>query len=293
MPAAAATEVVDTTQPAAPPAEPVETTAAQVWTFDRKGQKVEVTDPTQALDLMRQGYDYTQKTMELADQRRAFEAQVAEARSWLANPANLKAMLARVEPQALAPTAPQAPGPDPEALVTVAEQQAALAAATQAAQQQTQEYANRLVQNALLQAETARYAQDYKGQVDTVMKALVTEKFPILQDVEKVDRLILDDVAEKVAAAKAMDANHVATIEEVKGYMVESATRRAGKLESRVKEHLKMEAVRAAKLKTTGTEPPGGTPPPAATTPTTYKLGDKALTASVVAELQAAFDKKR
>src|SRR3990167_6777530 len=82
-PAEAATPAAEETPPAEEAADatpaaasPTDTAPVQEWTFTRKGQEVKITDPQQAADLIRQGYDYTQKTMELAEQRRQVEANV-------------------------------------------------------------------------------------------------------------------------------------------------------------------------------------------------------------------------
>lgn len=278
------TAQVDTSQPPA-----AEETATQKWVINRKGQQVEITDPNEVQNLIRQGYDYTQKTMELAEQRRLVEAQLLQARTWLNNPSNVREYLQRLEAANPQPPAPQAP--DPESLVTAAEVQAQLRASMVQAQQTMAQQAQHMVQSALLEAETARYTQEYSGVVQQTMQSLINEKFPILQDVEKVDRLILDDVAEKVKARVLLEPEHVATIDEVKKLMVASAEARAGKLNARLQNHLKMEAVRAAKLTDKGAEPKGGAPPVPEADPK-HKLGSKELTHSVIAELQAAFDKK-
>lgn len=284
--ASSADQVDTTTPPPAPP--PAEEVATQTWEFTRKGQTVKVTDQTQALELIRKGYDYTEKTMELAEQKRQTEAQITQAREWLRNPVNVRSLLQTLEGT---PPVPAPHTPDPEAFPTVAETQAAIAAQVRQAQATMQVEAQTLVQRALLDAETARYTQEYKAEVGKTMSLLTAEKYPILQDVEKIDRLILDDVSEVIRGKVAENPSHVATIDEVKDLMVQSAKRRADRLDARVKEHLKMAVVREAKLKEKGAEPAGGGTPPPAEDPT-YKLGDARLTKSVIAELQAAFNRK-
>ena len=271
----------DTETPPAPeaPATPAPETATQKWAFTRKGQQVEITDPKQAADLIRQGYDYTQKTMELAEQRRAHESRLREI---LTNTDLLRQQLAFLEAQTGAP-APQTPAPDADDLISVSQaQQLVKAQLAQARQEITQ-----ASQRAILEAETARYTQEYTGSVNRTLQTLLTEKFPILQDVDKVEKLILDDVSEQVAARIQMDPDQVVPMEDVTALLVQAAQRRADKLQARYKEKTKMEAVRAAKAAKAGIEPAGGTAPAPKPSPH-YKLGDARLTDLAIADLMAS-----
>lgn len=259
---------------------------AQKWTFTRKGQQVEITDPQQAAELIRQGYDYTQKTMELADFRRELEAKV---RSVLTNPQLLRAQLAEIERQQgpVTTPVPQDEPPDPTDLVTHQHAQQLLRAQQAQVQRQTEEMVNR----AILKAETHRYAEEYTSEVNRTMATLVNEKFPILKDVEKIEKLILDDVSDQVKARIAMNPDEQVEISEVKLLIAKAAEKRADKLQARVKEHLKMEQVRAAKVVQSGIEPPAA-PAPAPKPAPAYKLNDPRLTELILQDLNAAFSKK-
>jgi hypothetical protein len=300
-PASAAPEVppADTSQPAAAPvaettpAEPVDAGGGQKWTFTRKGQQVEVNDPTQALELIRKGYDYTEKTMELATQRRAFEEQRQATLAWLQDPANLRLALAHLEGQAPAQTqAPvaQTQAPAADDLAThqdLQRYQQQLAAQLQATQQQTAQ----MIQAAQLRAETDRYTQEYKAEVNKTLSTLY-DSYPLLKEVEKVEKLILDDVSEQIRLQVQENPDQVVDIAEVKVLLAQNAKRRHDRLDAKLKDFRKMEVVRQAKLTSQGAEPPGGAPP-APPPPKAYKLGDPALTADVIKELQQAFDSKR
>lgn len=271
---------------AAEPATPADPTppapTADKWVLKRRGQEVEITDREEVRRLAEQGFDYSQKTADLSQQRKAFEQQVAETRAWLANPANLKAYLAQLE--TVQP--PAAPAADPNDVPTRGE----VEQKAQALLAETQRQTTQLVNQALLQAETSRYEQEYRGEVNRTISTLVQEKFPILQDVEKVDKLLMDDVAEQVKARVELHPDQIVGIDEVKGLLAKAAEKRADKLQARIREHMKMEAVRAAKVVQQSPEPAGG-PPPAPTSQPAYKLGDPRLTDSIIKELQDAFDR--
>lgn len=283
-PAAAAPPPAEPAQPPAADPAPADPAPAPTdkWVLKRKGQEVEITDREELRRLAEQGFDYSQKTADLSQQRRAFEQQVAETRAWLANPANLKAYLAQLE--TVQP--PPAPDADPNDVPTRAE----VEQKTQALLAETQRQTTTLVQQALLQAETSRYEQEYRGEVNRTISTLVQDKFPLLQDVDKIDKLLMDDVAEQVRARVELHPDQVVGIDEVKGLLAKAAEKRADKLQARIREHLKMETVRAAKLTAQSPEPAGG-PPPAPTPPPNFKLGDPRLTQSIVEELQQAFDR--
>jgi len=270
-------------EPAAEEAQP-ETTkdepAAQKWTFTRKGQTVEITDPKQAADLIRQGYDYTQKTMELAETRRAHEARI---RDILTNRDILRKQLEFLDAQQGVTATPTTPAPDGDDLISVSQAQQLVRAQLAQAQQEIAQSANR----AILEAETSRYTQEYTGTVNRTLQTLVSDKFPILKDVDKIEKLILDDVSEQVAARIQMEPNEVVPIEDVTALLAAAAQKRAAKLEVRVKDHIKMEAVRAAKAVKAGIEPAGGTTPAPKATPK-YKLGDPRLTELAIADLMAS-----
>lgn len=277
-PAPAAQATPATEQPATP---------STAWTFTRKGQQVTITDPKQAEELIRQGFDYTQKTMELAEQRRQLEAQ---ARAVLTNRELLKQQLAYLEAQQ-GPVVTPAPAdrptqPAPDDLINVQQTQQLIQAQLREAEARMQAQAQR----AVLEAETARYTEEYRGSVSKTLAA-VTERFPLLKDIEKVDKLILDDVSDKVAAQIQLEPEKVVSIDDVNKLIVEVAERRHNRLHARLQEHQKMQAVRAAKVQQQGIEPAGGQPPAAEPEPV-YKLDDPRLTEQVIRELSAAFSRK-
>jgi hypothetical protein len=222
--------------------------------------------------------------MELADWRRQAEAQVTQARQLLGNPQLLRQYLADLERQA-PPTHTPPQAPDADDLLTASQTQQLLQAQLAAVQRQSEQY----VQQAILKAETARYTEEYTTEVNRTMTSL-KEKFPVLSDVDKVEKLILDDVSEQIKARIAMEPDQVVEIGEVKTLMAQAAQKRADKLQARVKEHQKMELVRQAKAKQQGIEPPGGTPPPAKPAQN-FKLGDPRLVELAIADLQASMKK--
>jgi len=268
------------TPPADPPpaADPAE--AKRIWKLQRKGQEVEISDEEEVRRLAQMGFDYTRKTQEVADYERRLRDEAQKLVTHFSNADNLRAALAALERATPAPPPPS----DPNDVPTVQTVQTLIASEVAAARAQ--------LQREQLEAETARYTQEYTAEVDTTLKSLITDKFPRLGDVDKIEKLIMDDVSEEVAARVAADPRKVVPMGEVKAMIVASATRRHDKLTARDKEHEKMRLVREAKLTTKGTEPPGGAAAPPAASTKPMKLGSKDLTAAVTAELQAAFSKK-
>jgi hypothetical protein len=261
-----------------PPAPPAPVAEAPKWKLTRKGQEVEISDPEEVRRLAQMGFDYTQKTQQVAEYERSLRAEAQKLVDHFSKPENLKAALAALENSA------PPPPPQPDDVPTVQTVERLISSQVAAARAQ--------LQQEHLAAETARYTQEYTAEVDTTLKTLVTDKFPRLGDVDKIEKLIMDDVAEEVAARVAADPTKVVPMADVKKLIVESATRRHDKLTARDKEHEKMRLVREAKLTTKGTEPPGGGAAPPAPASKPHKLGSAELTRSVTAELQAAFSKK-
>jgi hypothetical protein len=238
---------------------------------------------------------FTKSMMQLAEQRKAFEAQVAEARqreeainSFFRDPKNIARYYEEVTGQKLTPAQAQAMSqgqqpppvnPQNDEFATVgtvqalAQREAAEKAAALQAQMQeqinrqlaeTQKWTAAQIEKARIEADQQRKAVEYHGEINTTV-ASILDQFPILKGVEDIENVLCFD-------AQRMDPS---SLDEAKAALLNVAKGRAEKLQSHFTEMQKQAAVSAAKLQTQGIEPPGGTG--VAPTPTTFKLGDKGL----------------
>lgn len=299
--AAASPEVPN---PAAVPATPEkETEEEKVERVARvikwKGQEVKV-DPTAEDELIQKGFDYTQKTMELAAYRRQMDAKIAEIQSQadeqsravqnlfndpdkleaVVNAARQRLGLAPVDPT-YAPNDPN----DPDQFVSKAELQRQLTAIREMAASESQ----KAKAEAKSEIELSTMQGAFKSDFDRTLDTLVRDKYPLLAEFGD------EDVADKIRRDAYQFTQNFMTLNpgvpldpnQVKSVMAESAKRRADKLEGKLRERDKRSAVSQSKLTSRGVEPRGGTPPPAPLAGKPMKLNDPSLEAQVLQEIQA------
>lgn len=248
---------------------------------------------SEVLKLAQKGFDYTQKTMRLAEERKAFDAerltaqaevqrQLLMLKDTLTNPDSLRELVQwAAQQQGVDMTDRQA-------------DQAAAQMSPQQVQSMVQSQIQRLehqmgtaVARVQHELETNRLEKEYSAQVNTHLKSLTTAKYPVLQDVEGVEKLLKEEVAGQVKALIDADPNREIPMEQTLKMLEKAAERRALKIEARFKDRLKETAVKRAEIINKGIEPAGGQIPKPAPGPTP-KLGSKELTALVYQDLGVA-----
>ena len=300
-PVQAAAEAAPVAREAAEP--PVETPAwARERVFKHNGQEVKVVPSSEEeeLALIRQGYDYTRKTMELAQQRQRVETwakelqtadqqRQAEMRQLLTDPNRLETYLNALRGNT-GHRAPQAPahGEDSDELISRSEArrlaEEAQHNATQAARREVDERARAIKQ----EVEIDRMAIEYQRDFDTTIANLVSTQYPLLSEFGP------EDIGSKIKAqghaflqARAMLQPGVAVDPaEIKAAMVDYARRESERYEGRLREREKKFAVQRSEIVQRGTEPRGGQAP-SAPVPAKLSLKDPALDAQVLAEIES------
>jgi len=272
------------------------------FTFTRNGQQVSLkpSSPEEELEFIRKGYDYTQKTMEVAEERKKLQAIAKELherelqrqesiRAFFSDKAKIARYLELMGGTPAAPPhTPENPSSDddiePVSKAELAKLREELIAE---ADRRADEKSESKVKAILQEVAKTQMETEFRSEIDSTLKTLVTERFPILSNVEGIEMLIRAD------GKKAFDAEVILNGPEVPvdprkvhQAMLESAQRRAEKLQAHLREKEKLEAVERATLTTRGPEPPGGNAP---LPPQTKKmrLNDPELDAQVVREIQS------
>jgi hypothetical protein len=262
--------------------------AAQVFKVKANGQELEV-----PLDELLNGYsrhsDYTKKAMELADQRKQFEASVQAARdreaaitAFLRDPNQIANYFQQLTGQQIQILQQQAAAQaDPNEIATLGQTEQLLKQTQERLQAQVKEvkeYTEAQLQQIHAAEQAKRAAAIDSDITSTIKSVLEDERFKILN--------AIDDVGE-VLCADAMRLNPT-SIDEAKAAILQVAQARAEKLNAHYKEMLKQSAVSQTKL-TQGIEPPGGTG--ITPQPTKHKLGSKELQSAATEWLQARLAK--
>lgn len=282
--------------PEVPPAPPDEPSSLK-FELKVKGQTQTLTRD-ELIEMAQKGVDYTQKTQRVADQERQVlaAAQMLQQReqeiaTFLRDPARVRTYVASLQTEA------EAASVDPSDIPTQAQVVAQLKAQQAQMQQEMQAQvtaSEERINTRLFEAEVAEKRTVYEGELIKTIGGLV-EKFPSLDtyDAKDLDRILRADIADKVAAKIAAYPDRAVSMEEVKTLLVEAAKVRSDRTEAKIQDHIKMTAVRAAKLTRGGIEPAGGAPlqslaPPPVKSP---KLGSQELLNSVIADVNAAIAK--
>lgn len=298
---AEATETADpvVTEESAKPAEQAAPDTSNDLRFELKVKgQTQVLSRDELIEMAQKGVDYTQKTQKVAESERQVlaaaellqqrEREIAE---FLRDPDRVRAWTAQLQQEAVATNA------DPNDIPTQASVIAQLRAQQREMQAQmdgkVQEVEQRINQR-LFEADVAEKRQDYEGQLSKTIGGLV-EKFPALDayDSKDLDKILRSDIAEKVAAKIAQFPDTAVSMDEVKAMLVDAAKSRSDRAQARIDNHVKMSAVRAAKLTRSGIEPAGGAvaDPIPAVPAKSPKLGSRELLDSVTADINALFKK--
>ena len=278
-----------------PPVSPTEEDEIE-W----RGQKVRI-DPSQKKELLQKGFDYTQKTMELASYRRAADEQVKQIseaakqqqeaiQSLFSDPEKLEAIAAAARARlGLAPSvvssSPSASPTDPEEFVSKAEMQRQLQAIEAKALKAVQDAKSGVKEDIELNQMTSAYKADFDRTIDTLVK----DKFPLLAEFggDDVANRIRSDASAFHQSFMILNPGVQVNPEQVKAVMLESAKRRSDQIEGRLREREKSLAIQRKELTSKGPEPKGGQAPPAPAAGKPMKLNDPSLDAQVLQEIQS------
>ena len=262
-----------------------EPTAAEIQQAEReleliwRGQRMKFPE-SQVISLAQKGQDYSQKTAELAQIRRDVEAQKAaldqqanDLRQVLSDPQQMRQLLEITAQQ-------QGTQLDPQGGVTVQQAEQLIAANVQRLQGQVQSE----IKRAQLELETNRLEQEYTSTIGGHIQQL-SQKFPVLQDVEGVESLLKQEALAWQRAQLEVNPNREISVQDILGVMSKAAERRAQKIEARFTNKLKQIAVQQQTVKAGGIEAGGSAPTPQAETQ--HKLNSKALREQVLRDLGA------
>jgi hypothetical protein len=208
--------------------------------------------------------DYRRKTMKLADERRAFEAERSQLAQQLQqaqaqqqefyrlahDPAFLQQQWQLIQAQSQAQ--------DPNAPLTVQQVNHLLQSQLAETEKKLANYVQRIeVQRnqAVFDQQRVEYAQQ------------LLKEFPLLEDQEGVDRLI---------SAKAWE-RHPSNMNELKQFMREEAETRNKRAQKRIDDNVQAAIMRQAKAQKPGMEPKGGTVPVLQIPQRKHKLGSSDL----------------
>jgi hypothetical protein len=272
--------------PDSTPAPPSDTPpASEEWEIKWNGQNLKVTRE-QAIRLAQQGFDYTQKTQQIAEERRAseqreaqYQAQLSQLAQALRNPDFVRKhyeTLLQESGQSL----------DPNEVPTMAQMQQALRAESDRIKAEAKAETEKVVAAATARLESMRMESDYTHEAEQTLGQVI-EKHDILKTIDDVEDLLRKDAWRAIVAKQKVDPDYAPSKEDVRKAIIDSAKTRAEKLESKIKDHEKMAVARQAKLTTHGTEPPGGKPVAPVSTQK-YRLGSKDLTKAAIEDIEAA-----
>jgi len=255
-------------------------------TLTHRGKTVRVTDPDEAKALMQKGYDYTVKTTEVADAKRALEA---KEQAWLAreqqiveflqDDSRVAAYLAQRRGQA--PPAPASAAPavgQPDDLLTVAQVQQLMDQERQRLhaelQQELSQVRNQIPQVAELVQTRQAWAQDVEAHLSGLQ-----QKYPELQAVEDFNGTM------KARMRDYLQQHPVGDLDTAKAIIAGWAQSQAQKIRSVIDTHTKQTVVKQAQAKATIAPPGGRSTTGTAASSAGLKVGDPRLTEMVVAAL--------
>jgi hypothetical protein len=267
-------EVTQETSPETPPLTPT----APVTPSLTEGQEPPPTDPQEAYRGFLRDDDYRRKTMRLAEERRAFEAERAQVQQQAQQAAQQAQLVQQQYEEALA---------NPQFLQQRWNQIHGQVQAQQGGVAPTVEQVNQLLQTQLTQAkqemaayvrqiEVARNTAEYDSQRIQYGQQLVSKDFPVLQDQPGVDTLIFQE------AWKRSPSN----MNELKQFMKEDAEHRAKLAEKRISEREQAAIMRHEKTKKASIEPKGGNAPLLQTPHRKAKLGSQDLLSQTLADIE-------
>jgi hypothetical protein len=262
----------------AAPADPAQGATAQPTLDDLFEVKVGGKSWKVPKDELISGYqrqqDYTRKTMELAEQRKLwdaerarFQGQIEEVKQWLQKPENVKAYLE----QLVARTGYE----QPTEVTTAAQVKQMLENERQSMAQMQREQ----IAQATQEIELRRLSDNYAREIDTTLRDALSA-LPELKPIRGIEKMIREEVAERQPQS----------LEEAKQMLRQVAEERAQAIKAYLSEQQKAAALQAAPLKK-GIEPPSTGSLPAPRSGPTPKLGTPAFVESVMQDM-IAFSKQ-
>jgi hypothetical protein len=302
-----ATEVAVAPAAAQPAAAAVPPPPASSWiprefTFKRNGEEIthKPSSAEEELELLRKGFDYTAKTMSLAEEKKQLqgiakelkereEARQTSIKAFLSNRDTIRAYLAKLdEEQGGAPAAQPGTSPSDDDLEPVSRAEFAKMRAEfeKAAEAKAEAAAEKRFKVIVEEASGKHLEHTYRTDFDTTIKSLIT-KHPELAFIDDVDTLIRGAGARAFQTQMALNPDQPVDPALVRAAMVEDAAKRATKLAAKFKEQEKVAAVERSTLTTRGPEPPGGNAPTLTAPAKKLSLKDPALDAQVIAEIQS------
>lgn len=237
-----------------PPAAPVAATPAETLYDVKYGGQVQKVPLSELTAGYQRHLDYTQKTMSLSEQRKAYETEREELRTFLQDPANVQKLYEHLTKGAA----------DPQQALTLA-----------SAKETFQPYLDSRIEAATQELQLSHRREQYRADIDTTVKGAI-EKYPELKTVRRIDEVIRREVA----------ALQPETIEDTRRAILAVAQEQATQLRNYWTEESKRAAVAKPAV---GIEPPGGAAP-LAVPAKTYKLGSPELRADAVRALEAAIN---
>jgi hypothetical protein len=297
----------------APEVQPPTAPTFSPFEIEWKGQKVTIDSVDKAREYAAKGFDYTQKTQSLAEERRLIQAErerlaseyqqreimARQALNALQNPdflrARLQALTGAATPAASPAAQPVANTPDPDDFVTVKDLEQARAEATRL----VQEASTRAVQEAqervraeLDQLEMKRLEVSYRNDFDSTVDQLMVKEFPVLAeayDASEIKEAVKAEGRKFLRAQMELNPGQEVSPAAVKQAMAEAARQRALRIEAMRQKWEKAEVTRKATLMQSAPEPPGGTPPPQPAPQRFTSLNDPALTRTAIDDVEAIF----
>lgn len=263
--APASPDATSTDPPAAPAFVPFE--------IEWKGQRVTIDSREKAIEFAQKGYDYTQKTTAVAEERRQLQAAAAalvaarkaeqEALTRQLSDANflmerLRA-LGHQLPQSAASSTPPAPEPD-----DFVDRQALQTELTRLKEEALNE-ARKEMQAELDRLEMARMQATFTADFDATIQDIITNKFPQLREIydpDEATRLMRQEAKTLLHAHMTLNPDVPMDPAVLKNAMVSWAARAHARWESAKKQLEKDEAMKRAAAMAASPEPPGGGTPP-------------------------------
>jgi hypothetical protein len=274
-----------------------------------RGQEVKLAlKPEEEIDYIQKGYDYTAKTMELANFRKQAEAIIEQTRqeqkaqaeavmALLSDADKLEMIAAGIRQKQGLPAASQhsaQPNEDDDLPVSKSELKAYLTDLEKKVEARVRAESQTAKQTVKEDIEYERMEGNYRLDFNAHVDALVKEKFPVLSEfddqIEVADR-IRKDANAFVQAFMTLNPGVAINPQQVKSVMTESAKRRAEVIEGKLRKREKQVALSKAELRDKGPEPRGGNAAPTPPAGKPPKLNDPSLEAAVLREIQSIMGK--
>lgn len=293
-------EAASPPSPTVPPATATPFEETIVW----RGQERKITDRDEARELIQKGYDYTQKTMEVAERQRQLETLARELqdrenrrqtdlRTFLSDPDQVRAYyeaLVASKGGAARVSAPQQADPfsavatDEDEFISKTEARKLVTEAVEAARAEARKVSSTAIEESQIEQQKNVYRNDF----DAHMLSLVREKYPLVGEFAGPEVLtaIRAEAQKFLRAQMTLNPGVPVDPAQVKNVMADAVRRRSELYESKLREREKVVALQRTQLVQSSPEPKGGTAPPAPSSKP-LKLNDAELDRQVLAEIQS------